>query len=193
MVFSRPEGQSPLLVSFKSTPEVRALPSTGITRLRRYYGPLRLPPGPAPKVPLRVATPHPGRVSHVTQDTFLTCCPHYPGRSNRCIGYGPVPLRPSPNIGRVGIHNCPFGAFSGFTHVTACQVAAALAAYICPQSFSRRISPAHCLGSYRDEPTISRAGLPPAGILRPRGAPISCGLPQSKLFILTTLNRLLTY
>ena len=56
--------------------------------------------------------------------------------------------------------------------VTACQVAAALSAYIFPQSFSRRISPAHCLGSYRDEPTISRAGPAPAGILRPRGAPI---------------------
>ena len=55
------------------------LPSTGITRLQRYYDPLRLPPGSTPKVPLRVATPHPGRVSHVTQDTFLTCCPHYPG------------------------------------------------------------------------------------------------------------------
>ena len=78
-MFSRPKGQSPLLVSFKSTPEVRALPSTGVTRLQRYYGPLRLPSRPVPKVPLRVATPHPGRVSHVTQDTFLTCCPHYPG------------------------------------------------------------------------------------------------------------------
>jgi hypothetical protein len=30
---------------------------------------------------LRVATPYPGRVSHVAQDTFPTCCPHYPGGS----------------------------------------------------------------------------------------------------------------
>ena len=30
---------------------------------------------------LRVATPHPGRASHFAQDTFLTCCPHYPGGS----------------------------------------------------------------------------------------------------------------
>ena len=42
----RPKGQSPLLVSFKSTPEVRALPSTRITRFRRYYSPFRLPPEP---------------------------------------------------------------------------------------------------------------------------------------------------
>ena len=33
-------------------------------------------------------------------------------------GYVPVLLRPSPNIGRVGIHNFPFGACSGFTRVT---------------------------------------------------------------------------
>ncbi len=82
--------------------------------------------------------------------------------------------RPSPNIGRVGFYNCPFGAFSRFTRVTACQVAAALAAYICPRGFSRKVSLSHCLGSYRDEPTISRAGLPPAGDLRLRGAPIYC-------------------
>ena len=45
--------QSPLLRFFKSTPEVRTLPSTGVTRLQRYYGPVRLPPTPTPKTPLR--------------------------------------------------------------------------------------------------------------------------------------------
>ena len=127
---------------------------------------------------LRVATPHQGRVSHGTQATFLTCCPHYPGRSKQvhltvasllCFG-------PSPNIGRVGIYNCPFGACSRFTHVTACQVAAALKAYICSQGFSGKVCLSHCLGSYRDEPTISRTGLSPAGDLRLRGAPISWGM-----------------
>jgi len=37
-------------------------------------------------VSLRVATPHPGRVSHVAQDTLLTCCPHSP--LPRWIGIG---------------------------------------------------------------------------------------------------------
>ncbi|MBW1824808.1 MAG: hypothetical protein JRI87_09615 [Deltaproteobacteria bacterium] len=87
----------------------------------------------------------------------------------------PVLQRPSPNIGRFGIYNFPFGACSRFTRVTACQVAAALKAYICPQGFSRKISLSHCLGSYRDEPTISRTGLSPVGNLRLRGAPTSCG------------------
>ena len=94
-----------------------------------------------------------------------------------CVGYFLIPQRPSPNIGRVGIHNCPFGACSRFTRVTACQFAAALKAYMCPQSFSRKVSLTHCLGSYRDEPTISRAELSSAGILRPRGAPICCVSP----------------
>ncbi|MFC1817060.1 hypothetical protein ACFL0M_14245, partial [Thermodesulfobacteriota bacterium] len=64
-----------------------------------------------------------------------------------------------------------------FTRVTACQVAAALKAYICPQGFSRKVSLSHCLGSYRDEPTISRTGLAPAGNLCLRGAPTSWGPP----------------
>src|SRR6266702_2889452 len=51
--------QSPSLPSFTSTPEVRALPSAGITRPHRSYGPLRLPDSP----PI----------------AFLTCRAHYPG------------------------------------------------------------------------------------------------------------------
>jgi hypothetical protein len=40
--------QSPILVFLESTPEVRVLPSTGITRPRQYYDPVRLPPEPTP-------------------------------------------------------------------------------------------------------------------------------------------------
>jgi hypothetical protein len=77
------QSHSPCRIYFKGAPEVRDLPSPGITRLRRYYFPLRLPPRPEPKALLRVAAPHPGRASHVTQITFLTCCPHYPGGSEQ--------------------------------------------------------------------------------------------------------------
>ena len=68
-MFSRPEGQSPHLVSFKSTPEARALPSTGITRHHRYYGPLRLPPRP---IHNRIVT---GR--DPVSGTGLPRCPRY--------------------------------------------------------------------------------------------------------------------
>ena len=41
------------LAIFESTPEVRALSSAGITRLRRSYDPVRLPPWPPPFATLR--------------------------------------------------------------------------------------------------------------------------------------------
>ena len=96
-------------------------------------------------------------------------------RTSAHIGCFLVPHRPSPYLGRVGIHNFPFEACSRFTRVTACRFAAYLKVDICPQNFSRKVSLSHCLGSYRDEPTISRAGLPPAGNLHLRGAPRYCG------------------
>jgi hypothetical protein len=91
------------------------------------------------KALLRVATPLQGRVSHGTQATFLTCCPHYPGRSKQVHdGCFPILYQPSPSIGRVGIYNCPFGACSRFTRVTACQVAAALWLTFVPRASAGR-------------------------------------------------------
>jgi hypothetical protein len=40
--------QLPILVFVESAPEVRALPSAGVTRPHRSYNPVRLPPGPPP-------------------------------------------------------------------------------------------------------------------------------------------------
>ena len=53
---------------------------------------------------------------------------------------------------------------------------------LCPPihwSSSRKVSVPYCPGSYRDEPTISRAELSSAGILNPRGAPRYWGIPLS--------------
>src|SRR5208337_2232694 len=44
------------LAFFESTPEVRALPSAGITRLQRSYYPVRLPPMPPPRSDGEAAT-----------------------------------------------------------------------------------------------------------------------------------------
>ena len=79
-------------IVFKSIPEVRALPSPGVTRLRRYYDPVRLPPWPPPKSASR-PLPSPRRVSPVTCSTFPTCHAQYPGGPQR--GHLPVtsPLR----------------------------------------------------------------------------------------------------
>jgi len=43
---SRPPGHSPDFSRFQTAPEVRPLPSTGITRLPRYYEPVRHPTRP---------------------------------------------------------------------------------------------------------------------------------------------------
>jgi hypothetical protein len=72
-------------------PEVRALPSTGVTRLRRYYDPVRLPPWPPTKSALRPLPP-PRRVSPVTCSTFPTCHAQYPGGPQR--GHLPVTSPP---------------------------------------------------------------------------------------------------
>ena len=47
-------------------------------------------------------------------------------RSSVSVGFFLALLRPSPNLGRVGVHNCTFEACSRFTHVTACRFAATL-------------------------------------------------------------------
>jgi hypothetical protein len=45
-------------------------------------------------------------------------------RTSASIGFLPCLHRPSPHIGRVGIHTFTFEACSRFTHVTACRFAA---------------------------------------------------------------------
>jgi hypothetical protein len=56
---------------FHSVPEVRPLPSAGITRLRRYYGPLRLPKWPG--LSLAVV-----RLAHAATTWGLPCCVRSP-------------------------------------------------------------------------------------------------------------------
>src|SRR5712691_1216284 len=74
-----------LLPCFPSTSKVRLLPSPGVTRLPRYYEPLRLP-GWLLRRPLRLASgalPRTTRLSHVALPSFSACCAHYPGGTAR--------------------------------------------------------------------------------------------------------------
>jgi hypothetical protein len=64
-------------------PEPGLLPSTGITRLQRYYEPLRLPPRPLlQEERCRSATPAPRGASRVATHSVSTCRLHYPGESS---------------------------------------------------------------------------------------------------------------
>ncbi len=81
-------GSSPITASRlrRSVPEARVLPSPGVTRLHRYYDPLRLPPRPPstasrPGVAARAA---PIGISHVARTALPTCRPHYPGGPRGC-------------------------------------------------------------------------------------------------------------
>ena len=76
--------QSPHLARFENTPEVRGLPSTGITRLRRYYAPVRLPHRPMPCSTVEAATLVQRGSPPLARSPVSTCRAHYPG--------GPVQL-----------------------------------------------------------------------------------------------------
>src|SRR3954447_26081736 len=113
----------PLLSVVESTPEARGLPFAGVTRVRQYCTPVRLPPDPPPEATSKPRPPT-GRVSPVTRITFPACRAHYPGGSRRVHLSIASPLtRPSPLCRRVGIRTSTFEACSGFTHVTARRIA----------------------------------------------------------------------
>ena len=112
--------QSPILGLFESTPEVRALSSAGITRPQRYYGPVRLPPGP-PCLPRRWrCDPRPERVSPDYPDHPSNVpCPlsRWIG-TGACVGCFPISRGLPRADRRVGIHN--------FTDLRPAQTALAL-------------------------------------------------------------------
>src|ERR1017187_9975881 len=133
--------QSPLLSFFKSTSEVRVLPSAGITRHHRYRDPLRLP-GLAVILTMTLeAQPSaiPGSPP-ITQTSFPACRAQYPGGPNRCLSVSSLSARPSPVNRRVGIHDFTFGACSSFTRITAYRVAARPKADLCPEASTRPVA-----------------------------------------------------
>ena len=157
-------------------PEVRALPSTGITRFQRYYSPLRFPPRPVLFSTVTGRDPAPG--------TGLPRCPRYlpdvPSSLPRwtrqvLLTVSSLPASAFP-VYRTGLR--PQLYFRGLLKVHSRYgppVRCLPRADICPQSFSKKVSLSYCPGSYRDEPTISRAELSSAGTLHLRGAPICSG------------------
>ena len=110
-------------------PEVRPLPSTGITRLPRYYGPLRLPPRPPSKGRrCGLATPHLLGSPTLRRRTFPACRSQYSGDHRECsCRFLPrdATAFPANRTGRR--HDGTFGACSGFTARCSPQVCS-----ICP-------------------------------------------------------------
>ena len=162
--------QSPHLGFFASTPEVRVLPFTGITRLQRYYDPLRVPVEPFSLAKAwEFASTRTG-VPPITQIAFPACRAHYPG--------GPEPVllsvtsrsvRPSPFLRRVGVHDFTFEVCSGFTHVTACRVAQPPRGGLCHKAPARPVTGPSRLSATRLTTTIW-VGLAPTSDERRWGA-----------------------
>src|SRR6476646_8645541 len=111
------------LAIFESAPEVRALSSASITRLQRSYDPVRLPPWPSPSATLRpLPSPLTG-LPRFTNHLSDVPCP-LPRRIERVrVSIASPLMLPSPFDRRVGIRIVTFEACSGFTHVTARQIA----------------------------------------------------------------------
>ncbi len=65
-------------------PRPRVLSSTGITRLPRYYNPLRHPKKPVPRLMAPPLASRPRGFPCCTQPLFRTCRRHYPGGT---VGY----------------------------------------------------------------------------------------------------------
>ena len=122
------------LAPASTVPGPRVLPSTGITRLHRYYDPIRHPKGPVPCLttpPLASTACQPpqgaSRGQHrlpatprgfpcCTQPLFHTCRRHYPGGTVGCSHRSlPQRRRPSPKFRRVGFRIALFEACSAFT------------------------------------------------------------------------------
>src|SRR5450631_958337 len=103
--------------------ELRPLPSTGVTRFRRYYEPLRHPRRPGLSLAgFRLAVTRRRRWGFPCSVFLLmpACRRHYPGGTAGCV-HRSLPQRhwPSPKLWRVGSHVNRFEACSAFTHVTA--------------------------------------------------------------------------
>jgi hypothetical protein len=98
-VFARLSGSSPIPLTshtVASTSQAGASPSTGITRLRQYYGPLRLPARPSPCRDVRVAIPT-NRISPVARKPFSGMLLPLPRWTRRVhLSILPRPLEPSP-------------------------------------------------------------------------------------------------
>ena len=121
-------------------PEVRALPSPGVTRLQRYYDPVRLPPGPPPETASKLRTPT-GRVSpdYPHCPSNVPCL--IPRWTERVLASISSPsARPSPNLRRVGVHDFTFEACSGFTRVTARWIAQPPESGLCHEASARPVA-----------------------------------------------------
>ena len=156
-------GSSPIprpLVALRVSLQLRPLPSTGVTRLPRYCGPLRHPTRPG----LALTS---CRLTHLRSPLGLpvlrllpvACMPSPIPRQDRatCSLILLRRRRPSPNERRVGSCIACFEACSAFTRVTACNAHQVAFATFFTEGFSGFVtSTAASIVTGRNEPAPGR-------------------------------------
>src|SRR5271165_2122425 len=111
--------------------------------------------------PLRPLPPSGTDLPRLRDPLSRRAVPIIPADRSRCIcRLLPRIVLPSPNSGRVGVHNFPFEACSGFTHVTARRFARPpKAAFVAGLRYGQLPDRAAC--QLPGQPTIARVGLAP--------------------------------
>ena len=166
--------QCPVLAAFRSAPEPGLPPSTGITRLHRYYEPLRLPQGPKLTI-----SDHSGWWSRPTTSCGSHTLPRRPclrmltplprlERTGSSVGCSPVPRRPSPSGRRVGSNEKLSRPAQGSRAFRPAHLHLGCTEDF-PRGFSRTITRPRLLQWLPGEPTIPRTGLSPVGLRDPEG------------------------
>src|SRR6202047_1363208 len=145
--------------------ELRPLPSPGITRLQRYYGPLRHPSAPGLSLAgVRLIIPdHALGLPVLRALSWCTCCRPYPGAAaGRSLRSSHPPVSAFPGRGRrVGLHIDLFEACSAFTRVAACTLARSPFRDPLSEGFSHFV--ASCLLRLLPAGANRRVGLAPTG------------------------------
>ena len=153
-------------------PEPGPLPSPGVDRFHGYCGPLRLPLSPDPYRRLDVASAHdsgsPVLRRHPSQRAVSTTPVD---RSTLMVVVGRT-RRPSPCLGRVGIHDRLSGPAPSSRVLRPVALQLDLLELL-SGGFSRGDYSPHLLRSYRGVPSIPQAGLAPAGLTAPFTAPLN--------------------
>src|SRR3954451_20930211 len=160
-------GSSPIprsLIACCVSFQLRPLPSTGITRLHQYYGPLRHPRRPSLSLTsCRLIVFRPPLGLPVLRLVPLACMPSPLPRQDRWARSLVLShrLRPSPDYRRVGSCISCFGACSAFSIVTACQLAKSPKATLYTGGFSSFVTSTTApIATGWSEP-VPRVGLSP--------------------------------
>ena len=146
--------------------ELRSLSSPGITRLQRYYEPLRhlTAPGPSLTGVQLVIPDHALRLPVLRTLSLCTCRRQYPGAAagRRLRSVHPSRISLPRNGSRVGLHIDLFETCSAFTQVAACTLALSPIRDTLIEGFSHFVTSmtAPIASGWSD---CRRAGLAPAG------------------------------